>query len=57
MPDAHPSVTPSRAEAAAEAVRPSVRGGRRSVGAAQPCAVRSAPASVISLHKHQLFHL
>ena len=49
MPDAGASVTPSRPEAAAEAVMPSVRGARRSVGAEEDGAIRSAPALVIPL--------
>ena len=53
MPDAHPSMTPSRPEAA-EAAAPPVRGvhapggasAERNAPATQPHAMRSAPASV-----------
>ena len=47
MPDAHPSVTPSRAEAAAKAAMPPVRGARRSVTAAEGGAMRSARESIV----------
>ena len=49
MPDAGASVTPSRPEAAAEAAMPAVRSTRRSVGAEEDGAMRSAPALVTPL--------